>query len=1304
MKHTLTIFILALAAMCMQAQSHTTNCNLFLPPHGYTPWDTAMNSDLSLVDDCFGVALNPFQGVWSSAAVYKKYQQVSYNSSLYISLQNSNQNNTPSTAPTWWALYLPGSGYTLPIATTSVLGGVKPDGTSCTVNSTTGVLSCAGSAVNSGTAGQIAYYPSNGAAVSGQTSVPIAAGGTGATTAAGAMSELLGPTSQLPSFVCGGTHDGTDLATARAWLSTMATVAPNGTTLYAPQNCYFKVTSPTDTEALLFTTPVSIQGNHATWQFELPTSTLNITGCSETSGGVVTAQATNSLVAGISGRIGNVFTGPCTFLNNTPFTVIASGLSGTQFEFNFQGAASAQTGGSDTGAVTIGTNYVRIAPQVSPAGFWPSGFYAYNTKIQDITFQAAVNGVPGVGGQNALKLDCTSNDIGQININNVKFEASNGYSVDIENPRTGNNGCIAVASITANTLLGGLWLNGVGDTLNVSNNQIDSDYGQDGIFVCSEIGAVANIFADNNVITSGNPFHVQCGSKMTVRGGEYGINRYVLPTAATSTFWLDGSSGPDKVEDITLENIHIGTDENNLVPKSLLQIDNNVDRVKIYPNVWAPQVVSGVAYPAILNNGGATELYSGQEYPYYPNVAMLDPASHGTWLKNDLLSGTLGIPLVGNRLLWSDQVCNSAGQYNFPWTTSISGAGIAATCSLVSTILPNKQTGIATQLNLSVGSGTLSSDYSGVMQSITGLSNPHGTALQVCLASADAGTYTVDLFSGAASGAITVSPLDANGNGWTCPQLTGPSVNASTGDYFQIGVSGTSLYSHTANIIMWRAINSDVVGQSTGTTDTAIPTQRAVMPNNFVPGIPVTSPSGFLDSSTAAPGGCTATNVGAYRINKSEVPNTVENCIQVMSSPITYQWQITPDVVDNPANNLLYSATLTNVAWSLGYTGTGSNPTVTPQPSATDNFGATGGVTEILFAPGSTSGSNSSIYQIISGLANPHTGGIQSMWVKSAPSASNTTGLMLYNYNNPSIYTIFNTTSSWQKITFSPGSIASTSDNWRLTAEHDYVSGSADIYVSGICMTNGVGSCGINPISASTTTSSAITYVPLPSKIDGYGDTFVTASSGIISQSTSSTAAGLSGTPALPTGSTLVASPSAADNTLKIPTTAWTNAAITSAGFPTLPLSQANGGFGAAVTEANCLAGLLPMPCRAGHIAPTTYSGTVSQSATIGTSVPAGQYTLCGSVVQTVSPSAVTTVGLTTSFTSGGHLISSTMLGGSSTGTVAASFSVTTQWTYAQSCEVITADASTNIGSTLYLNGVTGSPSYLYSFSLMRMQ
>jgi len=61
-----------------------------------------------------------------------------------------------------------GGSYTLPIATTSVLGGIKPDGTTITVNGTTGVASTAASGtVNAGTTGQLAGYSTNGTTVSG---------------------------------------------------------------------------------------------------------------------------------------------------------------------------------------------------------------------------------------------------------------------------------------------------------------------------------------------------------------------------------------------------------------------------------------------------------------------------------------------------------------------------------------------------------------------------------------------------------------------------------------------------------------------------------------------------------------------------------------------------------------------------------------------------------------------------------------------------------------------------------------------------------------------------------------------------------------------------------------------------------------------------------------------------------------------------------------------------------------------------------------------------------------------------------
>jgi hypothetical protein len=63
-----------------------------------------------------------------------------------------------------------------------------------------GVSTGGGGTVNTGSAGQLAYYSANGTAVSGMTVVPVTAGGTGAATAAGAMAIL------LPGVTTNGTN------------------------------------------------------------------------------------------------------------------------------------------------------------------------------------------------------------------------------------------------------------------------------------------------------------------------------------------------------------------------------------------------------------------------------------------------------------------------------------------------------------------------------------------------------------------------------------------------------------------------------------------------------------------------------------------------------------------------------------------------------------------------------------------------------------------------------------------------------------------------------------------------------------------------------------------------------------------------------------------------------------------------------------------------------------------------------------------------------------------------------------------
>ncbi len=70
-------------------------------------------------------------------------------------------------------------------------------GHSCVQIDNTGYLSntgsaCAGSSVGTGTSGQIAYYPGNGSTLAGMSAIPIGSGGTGSTSASGALASLGG--------------------------------------------------------------------------------------------------------------------------------------------------------------------------------------------------------------------------------------------------------------------------------------------------------------------------------------------------------------------------------------------------------------------------------------------------------------------------------------------------------------------------------------------------------------------------------------------------------------------------------------------------------------------------------------------------------------------------------------------------------------------------------------------------------------------------------------------------------------------------------------------------------------------------------------------------------------------------------------------------------------------------------------------------------------------------------------------------------------------------------------------------------
>ncbi|MGO9229418.1 MAG: beta strand repeat-containing protein [Bryobacteraceae bacterium] len=172
---------------------------------------------------------------------FKAYQSTN-SGDTYINASNSSgavRVNYETGAGTGFKVYGGSSSslYASLTGTTSIMfpGLAASSGHNCLQVDSSGYLTNTGSAcgtgsggsgtVNSGTAGQIGYYSAAGTAVSGMSTVPVTAGGTGAATAAGAVSSL------LPGVTSNGTN-GIGVAGAVAAATTISDVQRNGTYWY----------------------------------------------------------------------------------------------------------------------------------------------------------------------------------------------------------------------------------------------------------------------------------------------------------------------------------------------------------------------------------------------------------------------------------------------------------------------------------------------------------------------------------------------------------------------------------------------------------------------------------------------------------------------------------------------------------------------------------------------------------------------------------------------------------------------------------------------------------------------------------------------------------------------------------------------------------------------------------------------------------------------------------------------------------------------------------------------------------------
>lgn len=140
MRKLIAAIIGIIFAGSLAAQQTTPNIGLVEPQAGAVNWGPIMNANLVKIDSAFGCSQSWFQGTWSSSVTYCKGQAVIFGGNLWVSLVNSNLNNSPASGPYWVEALITGSS-AIDQLTGDVLagpGGGSQVATLATVNSSPG--------------------------------------------------------------------------------------------------------------------------------------------------------------------------------------------------------------------------------------------------------------------------------------------------------------------------------------------------------------------------------------------------------------------------------------------------------------------------------------------------------------------------------------------------------------------------------------------------------------------------------------------------------------------------------------------------------------------------------------------------------------------------------------------------------------------------------------------------------------------------------------------------------------------------------------------------------------------------------------------------------------------------------------------------------------------------------------------------------------------------------------------------------------------------------------------------------------
>jgi parallel beta-helix repeat protein len=200
-------------------------------------------------------------------------------------------------------------------------------------------------------------------------------------------------------------------------------------------------------------------------------------------------------------------TGTELILLNKPVSLIGSGTNSKLLVF-----------GSST------TNVIHIAPPANAT------YLFYYMMLQEIRgFSIEPQSSPGVAGascQDAIAIDPSANDMWFLTVRNVRVYSpgTNGYAISVRNgsAHTGGNtltnGGLYLAKFEGNQLYNGIFLNNVGDSIYIKDNEITNLNA--GVYVSQVSGAAGLTISGNNITSQGGCIVIDSGIRPLISNNE----------------------------------------------------------------------------------------------------------------------------------------------------------------------------------------------------------------------------------------------------------------------------------------------------------------------------------------------------------------------------------------------------------------------------------------------------------------------------------------------------------------------------------------------------------------------------------------------------------------------------------------------------------------------------------------------------------------------------------------------------------------------------------------------------------------